>query len=185
VVTGSRLSAFVRYWKKSGSTMRVHQLFINFKKTYDSVRREVLYSILIEFAICMKLVRLSKMCLNETYSKVCIGKHLSDSFPIQNGLKQGDALTPLLFNFALEYAIRKVQENQTGLKLNGTHQLLAYVDVNLLGDNTDTINKNTDTLIDASKEVALEVNVEKTKYMLVSWDQNAGQNQYIKIGNII
>jgi hypothetical protein len=88
------------------------------------------------------------------------------------------------FNFALEYAIRKVQENQAGLKLNGTHQLLAYADdVNLLGDNIDTINKNTQTLIDASKVVGLEVNVEETKYMLVSWNQNAGQNREIKIGN--
>jgi hypothetical protein len=62
-----------------------------------------------------------KMCLNETYSKVCIGKHLSDNFPIQNGLKQGYALSPVLFNFSLEYAIRKIQEGQVGLKLNGTH----------------------------------------------------------------
>jgi hypothetical protein len=76
------------------------------------------------------------MCLNETYSKVRIGKHFSDSFPIQKGLKQGDALLLLLFNFALEYAIKKVLENQVGLKLSGTHQLLASADdVNLMADN--------------------------------------------------
>jgi hypothetical protein len=71
-----------------------------------------------------------------------------------------------------------------GLKLNGTHQLLAYADdVNLLGDDIDTINRNTETLNDASKEIGLEVNVEKTKYMLVSRDQNAGQTQDMQIGN--
>jgi hypothetical protein len=75
----------------------------------------------------------------------------------------------LLFNFALEYAIRKVQEIQVGRKLNGTRQLLIYAnDVNLLGDNIDIIKKNTEILIDAIKEVGLEVNIEKTKYMLLS-----------------
>jgi hypothetical protein len=76
---------------------------------------------------------------------------LSDNFPSQNGIKQGDASRPLLLNFTLEYATKKVQENQVGLKLNGTHQLLVYSDdVNVLGDNMDTIKKHTETLIDAS-----------------------------------
>jgi hypothetical protein len=83
-----------------------------------------------------------------------------------------------------EYAIRKVQENQVGLKLNRTHQLLVYADdVNLLGDNIDAIKKNMETLIDASEEVGLEVNTEKIKYMLLSHHQNAGQSHDIKIAN--
>ena len=99
----------------------------------NSVRREVLYKILIEFGIPRKLVRLIKMSLTETYSKVQVGKNVSERFPVRNGLKQGDALSPLLFNFALEYAIRRIQVNQDGLKLNGTHKILAYDDdVNIL-----------------------------------------------------
>ena len=91
--------------KKWEYNEEVHQLFIDFKKAYDSVRREVLYTILIEFGIPAKLVRLIKISLTETYSRVRVSKNVSDRFPIRNGLKQGDALLPMLFNFALEYAI--------------------------------------------------------------------------------
>ena len=70
----------------------MHQLFIDFKKAYDSVRREALYNNLIQFGIPKKLVRLIKMCLTETYSRVLVGKNLSEIFPIRNGMKQGDAL---------------------------------------------------------------------------------------------
>jgi hypothetical protein len=77
------------------------------EKNASTVRQ---YNILTEFEIPMKLVKLIKMCLSEMYSKVHIGKHLSVKFSIQNGLKQGDALLPLLFSFAIEYVIRKIRE---------------------------------------------------------------------------
>jgi hypothetical protein len=93
------------------------------------------------------------MCLSETYSTVRIGKLQSDKFPVHKGLKQGDALSPLLFNSALEYAIRRVQENQEGLKLNGTHYAN---DVKIVGENTDIVKKNIEALLDASKELVLK-----------------------------
>ena len=100
-------------------------------------------------------------------AKICL------TFPIKNGFKQGDALSPLLFSFALEWAIKRVQVNQNGLKLNGTHQFLAYVDnVNILGGSLRTLEENTIASVIASKEIGLN----KTKYMVMSRDQNAGQS---------
>ena len=158
----------------------MHKLFIDFKKAYDSVRREVWYNILIEYGIPITLVRLIKMCQNETYSRVQVGKHLSVMFPIRNGLKQGGALWPMLFN----YANRRVQVNHDDLKLNDTHQLLVYADhVNIMGGSVCTIKKNTEYLVVASKKIGLEENADKTKYMVTSQDQNAGQGHNIKIDN--
>jgi hypothetical protein len=85
---------------------------MDYKKAYDSVRKEVLYNVLIHFGVAIKLVRLINMYCNEMYIKVHVCKCLSDNFPVHMGLKQGYALSPLLSNFVLEYAIRKVQENR-------------------------------------------------------------------------
>jgi hypothetical protein len=106
-------------------------------------------------------------------------------FPIRNSLKQGDALSSLLFNFALEYAIRRVQVNQDGLKLNGTHQLLVYADVNILGGSLHTTTQeNGEALVVPGREIGLEVNADNTKYMVMSRDQNAGQSHSMKNENI-
>jgi len=86
-------------------------------------------------------------------------------FPITNGLKQGVALSPLLFNFALEYANRRVQVHQDGLKLNGTLQRLVYADgVNILVGSLQTVQENAETLMVPSKEIELEANADKTVY---------------------
>jgi hypothetical protein len=110
---------------------------------YDSVRRDLLYNILIDFGIPVKLVRLMKISLNETCSKVQIGK--TDAFRIQNGLKQGDALSPLRLKFDTEYPIRKVQENEDRLELNGTHHLLSLL-MMILDENISTLKKSTNSV---------------------------------------
>jgi len=91
----------------------------------------------------------------------------------------------MLFSFALEYAIRMVQVNQDGLKLNGTHQVLVYANyVNILGGSIYTLKENTEALVAATREIGLEVSADKTKYMVMSRDQNAGRIHSVRIDNI-
>jgi hypothetical protein len=132
----------------------------------------------------MKMVRLIKMGLDETYSKVQVGKHLSDMFPVINGLKQGHVSLPLLSIFALLFAIRRVQINQDGLKINCTNQILVHADVvNTLDRSVHTIKKNTEVLVVASKEIGLEVNADKTKHVAMFLNQNARRSHNIEIYN--
>jgi len=101
-------------------------------------------------------------------------------------LKQGDVLSPLLFNFVsrVEYAIRRAEVNQDGLKLNGIHQLLVYADdVNISGGSVHIIRENAEALVVASKETRLEVNADKNKYIVTFRDQNVKRNRSIKIDN--
>jgi len=124
------------------------------------------------------------MSLTETYSGVRLGKNVSDRFPIKNGSEQGDALTPMLFNSGLDYGIRRVHVNQDGLKLNGTQQLLAYADdVNILEGSMHTLKENAESLVAAAREIRLEVSADKSKYMVMSRDQNAGRNHSVRIDN--
>jgi hypothetical protein len=113
-----------------------------------------------------------------------VGKILSEMFPIRNGLKQGEDLSPLFMNFALEFAIKRVQVNQDGLKLNGRHQLLAYADdVNILEVSVRTVKENVQALLVTTKEIGLEVNSDKAKYMVMSRDRNAGRSHSVNTEN--
>jgi len=101
------------------------------------------------------------MCLNETYTRVRVGKHLSDMFTIKNGVKERDALSPLIFTFTVGYAILSVQVNQEGLKCNGTHQLVVYADdINMLEGSLHIVTKKAEAFLLSNKENGLEVNAD-------------------------
>ena len=105
-------------------------------------------------------------------------------FPTKKVFKQGDALSQLLFNFALENAIRSVPGNQDGLKLNVAHQRLVCGNhFTILGGSVHTVKKDTQAFVVASNEIGLEFIADKTKYMFRSRDQNAGRSHSIKSDN--
>ncbi|PSN38267.1 hypothetical protein C0J52_16903 [Blattella germanica] len=162
-------------WEYNGT---VHQLYVDFKKAYDSIKRGKLYSILMNFGIPKKLVRLIGMCLNGKKSRVRVGKQVSYNFEIHNGLKQGDALSPLLFNLVLEHAIKSLEDKE-GVQLNGIHKLLVYADdIVLLGDSEGILKDKMHILRSNTRKLGLEVNVNKTKYMVTRrntsgiWENN-------------
>jgi hypothetical protein len=122
--------------------------------------------------------------ITQSYLLFSLFVYLFTLSPIRIDLKQGDAQSPLFFNFALEYTLKKAKETRERLTSNGTHYLLFYADdVTLLGENINTPQRNTEAVLDATKKNGLEVSVEKTKCMVSSRHQNAGQYHDTKMAD--
>jgi hypothetical protein len=157
-----RYSAFIKRKQKIEYNRTIRQPYIDWRKAYDSIGSEVLHNILTKFSFAMKLIRLLKVYLNKAYSTVCVGKHLSEAFLIQNGLKQWSFI---ITAFQLCPGMCHQEDPRKGSRLgfNRAHQLLVYDDHLILLKLRHKYHKeNTEALLDASKKVGLEVNSEKT-----------------------
>ena len=147
----------------------VHMLFVDFKKAYDSIHRESLINILKEFEMPQKLINLIKMNIDHTDIKVKVGHSTSNVVQVTTGLRQGDALSPILFNIALEKVVREIRMDQGGVRIGDANiGLLAYADdIVLLAENKDQLRRQANKLIENAKRIGLEINTEKTEYMVV------------------
>lgn len=164
----------------------LHTLFVDFKKAYDSTNRESIYKILEHFHIPQKLMELIKTTLNKTMVKVKVGNVLSREVQVNTGLRQGDTLSPIIFNLVLEKVIRMMNITpDEGVKLDGTSiSILAYADdIVLLGNNINTVKSLCERLIIAARRVGLQINEEKTEYMEISRQRYRGQvEDFLKVG---
>jgi len=146
----------------------VHMIFIDFKKTYDCIHRDSLMSILEQYGLPLKLVNLIKASAMNTEIKIQVGNSLSTATQVKTGLRQGDALSPILFNLTLEKVVQSTSFEHGDVKIGETKiSLLAYADdLVLLAENKEDIIEQTQELLEAAKRVGLEINVKKTKYMI-------------------
>jgi len=146
----------------------VHMCFVDFKQAYDSILWNKLWAALEEFGTPKKLIDLIKACNTNIMCKVKFGNGTSDSFEVSTGLKQGDALSPVLFNLALEKMIRSMPIRQ-GIELLSNSTLLAYADnIFIIGSTRQDVAIKTNDLLKAAKPMGLEVNQDKTKYFVMA-----------------
>lgn len=158
-------------------------LFVDFRKAYDSIHRESLLNILKDFKFPRKIINLIGASLNHTDIQVKIGNVTSQPTRVTTGLRQGDALSPVLFNLVLERVIREMNISEGVILGQIRIGMLAYADdIALLGEDLDMIKKLGSNLINTAKKVGLTVNEEKTEYLVASRkNRNGGLEQYIKI----
>lgn len=151
-------------------------LFIDFKQAYDSIKRKLLWKSMEKFGIPLKLVKMVKTCIEESRCKIKFVSNYSEEFETKVGLKQGYALSPILFNVALEEVVRKVQEKANGVIFNGQmHAVLAYADeIVILGSNEEDIKTTTEQLITRAMNMGL---------MIVQRGNQLHQNRSLNIEN--
>ncbi|XP_054089770.1 LINE-1 retrotransposable element ORF2 protein isoform X1 [Zeugodacus cucurbitae] len=151
-----------------------HHLFIDFKAAFDSTKRSCLYAAMSEFGIPAKLIRLCKLTLSNTKSSVMIGKDFSEPFDTKRGFRQGDSLSCDFFNLMLEKIIRAAELNREGTIFNKSVQLLAYADdIDIIGSNNRAVCSAFSRMNKEAKRMGLEVNEDKSKYLLSSSKQSA------------
>lgn len=158
-------------------------LFVDYKQAYDSINRESLWKAMEKLGVPAKITRMIKACIQYSKCRVKFNGQLSKTFMTDTGLKQGDALSPMLFNIALEEVIRKVLKSGIGVKLQEykTIKLLAYADdIVLLSESERDLQGMTEALMDKSKQMGLTINEGKTKYMILSRKNNRHNNLIVK-----
>jgi sorting nexin-29 len=147
-------------------------LFIDFRQAYDSIHRPSMWGILSEFDIPAKLIRVIKRCYENNLCKVRVGGRNTEVFGVEGGLKQGCALSTLLFNFALEWVMRQTPVT-AGVRLDGVkYDRLAYADdVDMMAERMEDLNEVAQTFAEAASRLGLKINEGKTKIMRVSREQ--------------
>ncbi|XP_048487060.1 uncharacterized protein LOC105395445 [Plutella xylostella] len=152
--------------KKWEYAQDIHALFVDFTKAYDSVDREILFKILLVFKMPRKLVSMIKVATGISRMRVKVDGDLTDAFSVVTGLKQGDALSPALFNLVLEYVIQKVLTHDGGVQLNGQHKVIGYADdLALLGESEREVQEAAKILEEEAHRVGLRISTEKTEYL--------------------
>jgi sorting nexin-29 len=147
--------------------LSVYNIYVDFKQAYDSIQRKKLYTIMYEFGLPPKLVRLVRATMTDTESQVKVQTDPTDTFEIRQGLKQGYGLAPMLFNLALEYVITKLPADANGTLKYKMNQVVGYADdICLLGRSARSVNEVYKELKINAEKIGLNINVNKTKAVL-------------------
>lgn len=142
-----------KYWEYNRDLFIV---FIDFTKAYDSIDRSKLWSLMKKFKFSDKIIKLIKLCVNDSKGKVKVGREYTEIFEINTGVRQGDGLSPILFNIALEEALRETTKSTGGAKIPDKINLLAFADdVVIVAENKEDIKLLTQKLIEETAEVGI------------------------------